>query len=144
LDDFKEYQKIDLSKIICDNCKNENKGNTYDNKFYTCLNCQNNLCVLCNYDQRNFICPMHFKSYFEYCLNCKINICFICKKAHINHKLKSFNNIISNPDDKRADLDKLKNEINIFNNHVKKIISGLNQLMENMENYYKIFDNIFK
>ena len=153
LDNFKEFQEIDLSKIKCDNCKIKNRGNTYNNDFYTCLNCQNNLCVLCkarhnknhiiiNYDQKNFICPKHYNSFFKYCHNCNINICLICNKEHLNHNLQSFENIISSPDSKRAEFDKLKNEINIFNNHVKKIISGLNQLMENMETYYKIFDNI--
>ena len=33
LEIFKEYQKIDLSKIKCDICKIKNKGNTYNNKF---------------------------------------------------------------------------------------------------------------
>ena len=153
MENFKEFQEIDLAKIKCDDCKIKNRGNTYNNDFYTCLNCQNNLCVLCktrhnknhiiiNYDQKNFICPKHYNSFFKYCHNCNINICLICNKEHINHNLQSFENIISNPDGKRSELDKLKNEINIFNNHVKKIISGLNQLMENMETYYKIFDNI--
>jgi len=154
LDNFKEYQKIDLSKIKCDICKIKNKGNTYNNEFYTCLNCRINLCVLCktshnkshiiiNYDQKDFICPIHYNPYFKYCYNCKINICPLCHNEHINHKLQSFENFISNIDGKRIDLNKLKNEINIFNIHVKKIITGLNQLIENMETYYKIFDNIF-
>ena len=42
--------------------------------------------------------------------------------------------MISNPDNKRIELD---------NNYVKKIINGLNQLIENIETYYKIFNNIF-
>ena len=67
----------------------------------------------------------------------------ICSQMHINHRLEPFENIISNPDNKRMELDKLKEEIDIFNNYVKKIISGLNQLIENMETYYKIFNNIF-
>ena len=33
LKNFKEYQRIDLSKIKCDICKNKNKGNTYNNVF---------------------------------------------------------------------------------------------------------------
>ena len=154
MENFKEYQKIDLSKIKCDICKIKNKGNTYNNEFYICLNCRINLCVLCktnhnknhniiNYAQKNFICPIHCNSYFKYCDNCKNNICFICHNEHKSHKLQSFENFISNVDNKRAELNKLKNEINIFNSHVKKIINGLNQLIENMENYYKIFDNIF-
>ena len=154
LDKYIESQKIDLAKIICNFCKTKNMGNIYDNSFYTCLNCKKNLCVLCkshhdkrhfiiNYEVKNYICPLHFDSYFKYCHNCQINICMLCNKNHINHKLESFENIISNPDNKRAELDRLKKEIDVFNNNVKKIISGLNQLIENMETYYKIFDDIF-
>ena len=29
-------QKIELSKIICDEWKTNNKNNTYNNEFYTC------------------------------------------------------------------------------------------------------------
>ena len=36
LKDFKETQKLDLSKIICDECKINNKANSDDNQFYRC------------------------------------------------------------------------------------------------------------
>ena len=67
----------------------------------------------------------------------------LCNNNHSNHKIESFENLISEPDKKRNELDKLKNEIDIFNKYVKKIIFGLNQLIENMENYYNIFNDIF-
>ena len=35
--DFPETQKIDISKIICDKCKVNNKGESTDHKFYKCL-----------------------------------------------------------------------------------------------------------
>ena len=154
LDEFKETQKIDLNKIKCNNCNFKSMGNTFNNTFYYCLNCRANLCVLCkskhkknhfiiNYEQKDYKCPYHFDSYFKYCYNCKSNICMLCNQAHLNHKLESYENIISNPDNKRIELDKIKNEIDIFNKNVKKIINGLNQLIENMETYYNIFNNIF-
>ena len=154
LDEFKETQKIDLNKIKCNNCNFKSMGNTFNNTFYYCLNCRANLCVLCkskhkknhfiiNYEQKDYKCPYHFDSYFKYCYNCKSNICMLCNQAHLNHKLESYENIISNPDNKRIELDKLKNEIDIFNKNVKKIINGLNQLIENMETYYNIFNNVF-
>ena len=88
LDKFKESQKIDLSKIICDECKNLNKGNSFNNEFYSCLNCKKNLCVLCksthnknhniiNYEQKNYLCFMHYDSFFKYCHSCKKNICIL-------------------------------------------------------------------
>ena len=36
LDKFEESQKIDLSKIICNECKIKNKGNSFNNEFYSC------------------------------------------------------------------------------------------------------------
>ena len=157
-DEFKHSQKIDLSKITCDSCKYKNMGNTYNNNFYICLNCKFNLCVLCkekhnqkhnkkhniiNYDQKNYICPKHYDFYFKYCKNCRLNLCIMCKHEHSHHIIEPFENIISNTDNKRDELDKLKKEIDIFNKNVKKIIKGLNQLIDNLETYYKIFDNIF-
>ena len=62
----------------------------------------------------------------------------LCNQAHLNHKLESYENIITNPDDKRIELDKLKNEIDIFNKNVKKIINGLNQLITKIIMYLRI------
>ena len=154
LDKFKESQKIDLSKIKCNICHIKNMGNTSDNNIFYCRNCKINICILCRekhnknhsiilYKQKNYICPMHNDSYYKYCYNCKMNICMLCSQSHLNHKLESFDNIIADPDSKRTELDKLKNQIDIFNSNVKKIIKGLNQLIENMETYYNIFNDIF-
>ena len=154
LDKFKDTQQIDLSKIKCNCCNNKNMGNSFDHVFYYCLNCRINLCVLCkekhnknhfitNYEQKDYKCPFHFDLYYKYCHSCRNNICMLCNQAHSGHNLESFENIISNPDNKRIELDKLKNEIDTFNKNVRKIINGLNQLIENMENYYNIFNNLF-
>ena len=154
MDEFKESQKIDLAKIKCDFCNERTLGNSYEHKFYFCQNCKKNICVLCkekhknnhsiiNYEQKNYICGKHNDSYVKYCHDCKQNICMLCSKDHSNHQLESFEDLISNPDNKRTQLDYLKNEIDIFNNNVKRIINGLNQLINNMESYYKIFNNIF-
>ena len=154
LDNFKESQKIDLGQIKCNNCNDKNLGNTYNHSFFYCNNCKINICPLCkekhnknhfiiNYELKDYICPFHNNIYFKYCHNCKQNICMLCNQMHMNHKLELFENMISNPDNKRIELDNLKNEINIFNNNVKKIINGLNKLIENMETYYSIFNNIF-
>ena len=66
----------------------------------------------------------------------------LCLKNHSNHKIESFENIIPNQDEARNKLDQLREEINTFNNNIKRIINGLNQLIDNIETYYKIFDNI--
>ena len=38
LNEFYNTQNIDISKIICENCKINNKGNKYNNLFYKCCN----------------------------------------------------------------------------------------------------------
>ena len=64
INDFSETQKINLSNIICNKCKQYNKSDSFNNEFYRCLTCKINLCILCkskheanhiitNYDNRN-------------------------------------------------------------------------------------------
>ena len=43
LDEYENIQNIDLSKIICNICKNTNIINTYNNEFYKCLSCDINI-----------------------------------------------------------------------------------------------------
>ena len=45
LNEFENY--IDISKIICNNCKIKNKNNTYNNEFYRCNTCKINICPMC-------------------------------------------------------------------------------------------------
>ena len=47
LNEFEETQKIELDKIICDECKKNNKSKSYNNIFYKCLTCNNNICPSC-------------------------------------------------------------------------------------------------
>ena len=91
--EFKEIQKIDLNLIICEICRQNNKGNTYNYEFYICNTCNKNICPLCktihdkkhkiiNYDDKNYICNQHNESFHKYCKTCKDNICFICETKH--------------------------------------------------------------
>ena len=79
---FEETQKIKLNDIICDICKINNKGNTYNNEFYICNTCNKNICPLCkskhdnnhkiiNYNDKNYICKKHNDSFNKYCKTCK-------------------------------------------------------------------------
>ena len=76
--EFESTQKIDISKIICNNCKQNNKYNSYKNEFFKCFTCNNNLCPLCksvhdkthkiiNYEQQNYICEKHNENYIKFC-----------------------------------------------------------------------------
>ena len=44
LQEFENLQTIGISKIICGQCKINNKGNTFNNGFYKCNSCKINLC----------------------------------------------------------------------------------------------------
>ena len=57
---FKEFEKTqykDESKIICGNCKTNNKSEASNNLFYRCISCNLNLCPLCepNHDKEHII-----------------------------------------------------------------------------------------
>ncbi len=78
ISEFEQSQMIDISKIICNKCKNSNKSNSYDKIFYKCNTCKNNICTLCktthdknhiiiNYDEINYICEKHSGPYNSYC-----------------------------------------------------------------------------
>ena len=96
LKDFENTQNINISKIICNKCKESNKGNTFKNKFYECINYKMNLCPLCqnshdtnhmiiDYEQKDFICNEHNESYNRFCKICNENICISCEPQHENH-----------------------------------------------------------
>jgi len=107
--------------------------------------CNINLCPVCklkhekehkiiNYDDINYICNEHYEIYSKYCKECKLNICIKCEKEHKNHKSIYFGEILldnNNNNELREYIDKLKYEI-------KEIIKKLENIIENMEIYYKI------
>ena len=95
--DFESTQMIDESLIICDKCKKNNKGNTYNKEMYRCNKCNMNLCPLCksghdkkhkiiDYEQKYYICNIHNKEYNSYCEACNKDICEFCKNEHKDHK----------------------------------------------------------
>ena len=151
--EFNESQNINLSDIICNICKERNKGNTHNNEFYRCLNCKFNICPLCksnhnnnhniiNYDQINYICNEHNEQYFEYCLKCKKNICTSCENDHIDHDIISHGRMLRK---KKEILEKnniLKNNIDKFKIIIQEIIKKLNIVLDNIEKYYEINKNI--
>ena len=103
LSEFQATQKINISKIVCDKCKFKNKGNCPNNEFYRCLTCNNNLCMLCkqnhtsnhyiiNYDQKNYICLKHNKTFIKFCEDCDKDICLSCLNEHQNHRVILYDN----------------------------------------------------
>ena len=153
LDKYEELQKIDISKIICEECKENKMSNTYDNKFYKCNNCKINLCPLCysthnkehniiNYDSKDIICNIHKELFISYCNECKINICLSCINKHKEHDCISFVNILPDIDKIRNEKEELRNLIDKMNENIKEIIKKLNKVSENMEIYYRIYNDI--
>ena len=154
---FNDTQKIDLSKIICDICKDKNKGNSYKNEFYLCLNCNQNLCPICKYnhekdndehniikyDQKFYTCSKHNDMYANYCQDCNKDICFSCIEEHQEHKIISFNNLIPKVKVIKEKLSEIKKTIELFNNNINTIIKKFSDLMKAMQVYYDINIDIF-
>ena len=153
LKDFPNTQLIDESKIVCHNCKKNNKNDTYKNIFYYCLNCKQNLCLLCRdrhdrnhniieYEQKNFICPEHEDYYSLYCKTCKKNLCSGCQNEHTKCETESLDKLLPEEKDLENRMNELKNNINKLRDDIEKIYKILNSFMENLNIYYNINKNI--
>ena len=147
LKEFEKSQYIDLSKIKCGKC-NENKGKSFEHKFFKCLDCDVNLCILCSnnhdkehnvieYDKIYYICPEHNDRYTSYCNDCKKNICISCEDDHQEHDRTYFGKIKTNKKELQKKLKKKKGYLDKFKENFNEIIKMLNEVKENMELYYK-------
>jgi len=152
--EFKENQKYNLSEIICNNCNQNNKGNTFDNQFFRCISCKKNLCPICkcshdkkhiiiNYDDKNYICNQHNEKYIKYCNECKQNLCIKCDENHKRHNIINFEELLPKEEEISGQMTNLKQTIDKFNDNIKKIKERLNYVINFMENYYKISNEIF-
>ena len=155
INEFNRTQIIDISKISCSKCKVNNKSNTYNNRFFRCNTCKENLCPLCksshdsthfiiDYEQKDYICEIHNEAFMKYCTFCKKNICLLCSNEHKTHETISFETLIPDMNEIKDVMNKLRKEIDVFKVNIHNIILKLNKLTENMEQYYKIYFNIMK
>ena len=113
IEEFEKTQYIDASKIICSNYNNcaNNKYKSYNNQFYRCLNCKNNLCPLCyshhdkshsiiDYDKMHYFCGIHNDLFTSFWNNCNNNLCMLCEKNHNkSHNIIDYKNLIENKND---------------------------------------------
>ena len=154
LNKFKDTQKIDLSKIICDQCHNNNKSNTYQNSFFICNSCKLNLCPACksihtqshhviNYDDNDYICDIHNEKYSFFCQNCQKNICIYCENEHVEHKIISYGRILPNLNNVETGIKVLKEKIDKIKRITKNLIERLNKTIDNFEIYYNIINDIY-
>ena len=151
--DFEQTQNYDEAKIKCQDCNMINKSNTYNNIFFLCLNCKKNLCQICkqkhdkthniiDYENKHFICDLHYEQLNSYCTDCHEDLCSNCEKSHSNHKIITYGSII-------PEIKKIKEKTNNFNNkkeelknEIKETINNLNNLMNILDNYFGIYQDV--
>ena len=154
INEFEKSQNIDESQILCQKCKID-KSQMYNNKFYFCLECQLNLCPLCilqhdkthniiDYEKKYFICKLHHEPYNSYCQECKNDICLMCEKGHEGHNIKTYGVIMPDLKVINNNLKNLRIKIDEYKKYIKEIIEKMNKLNDNLEIYYKIYNDIIK
>ena len=153
LTEFEETQKINLNNIICNICDTNNKGNTYNNKFYICCTCNKNICPLCkgihdknhiiiNYDDKNYICSKHNEPFIKYCSTHKKDICILCDVEHINDKTIEFTKIFIQNNDLLKSVEDLNNSIDNLKYKIYIIKDIFDRLLNTMEQYFIISKTI--
>ena len=151
--DFKDSQKVNISKIVCGKCKLKNKGDSINHEFYICLTCKINLCTLCKInhnsshnvirdEQINNICLKHNKEFIEYCTKCNVNTCFSCEE-HIDHETINLKKLKPNKDEIKNQLLQLKQEIETLVDEKQISLTKLNEFKEAMNIFYEINNDIF-
>ena len=153
INDFEKAQKIDEAKIICQNCNKVNKSTSYNNTFFTCYDCQKNLCRLCesihdkshniiDYEDKFFTCNLHYESYYAFCMDCKKDICLTCDSDHKGHNTICYGSILPNQKKIKEDLYIFADKKNSLKNQINNIIYQLNQLSNENDQYYKLCEDI--
>ena len=148
ISEFADTQKINISEIICDNCKFKNKGNSQSYEFYKCLTCKKNLCPICRpnhnanhkiilYDQKYYICQKHNEPLISYCKKCKTNICYACEE-HEKHELIAFKDMKANKEELNKTINEAKELIDFIDPIIKEIINILKEFGDNLTKYDEI------
>ena len=96
-----------------------------------------------DYDTKNYVCQKHNEPFIKYCKECKKNTCFSCDEEHREHKTIFLGDIMPNIEESKNKLAKIKKEIELFNDKIKDIIKQLNELIDTMNIYYKINNDLF-
>ena len=157
ISDFPNTQKVNLSKIICGQCKENNMGTAIDHIFFRCTDCKKNLCSLCKYahdpkhniiiySNKFYTCDDHGESFTSYCFKCKMNLCFICEKEkHSSHIVKSFNQMDNNDDKNKLykKIKKFREKIDNMKMIINNIINICNKVIDSYEIFYNINKDIY-
>ena len=154
-DEFSKTQEREMPDIVCDSCKNENKEYSNDNEIYECLTCKEYLCFHCKqnqhlnhniikYSQKKYICSKHNNIFIKFCEECHLNICTLCESEHAYHKTISFNNLKDDIEKSKNKLTEYRTVLDAFNKQIYEIIKKLNKVIEDMNTYYAIINNIYQ
>ena len=151
-DEFCNNQK-DIKDELCQECESPLK-----NEYYKCLKHNIIICNKCQEKHKNdginefgkelmsFMCQNHNEKFFFYCENCQKDLCEECKIAHIKKKhiikdLKEYEFDFTNLNEIKEKIDDFKekgeNNLDLLKNNFNKVVS-------NLENYYKIIEDIKK
>ena len=152
LNEFNNTQKIDLTKIICKFCNN-NRSNTFENKFFFCIACHSNICPLCksihdkshqiiNYENKSYICSKHNLTYIKYCKQCKENLCMVSIKEHKNHNPIDLSDFFLDKESLIKERNEFKNYIEKFQENCNNINTLLNVTKNNIDIFYQIYNNL--
>ena len=87
---------------------------------------------------------MHYEPYNSYCQDCKNDMCLICEKGHEGHKIKAYGPIMPDLNNINNILKKLKIKIDEYKYFINEIIKKLNNLSDNLEIYFKIYNDIIQ
>ena len=160
IDEFKKTQLIDISKVICDNCKNITKSSTHKNYFYRCNFCKMNLCPLCKskhqedkkehtiikYDEKLYICSEHNINYSCYCKNCNMDLCANCLGGHQKHNIISYINLINENNINSINLEEslktIKTNLEEIKFRWEEFTKKFKENMEYFQKFYSIYENI--
>ena len=153
INDFQNTQMINMNDIICEIHKDKNMANSYKNKFYKCLTCKRNICLLCKenhdkthniikYELKNYICPIHNSLFIKYCTQCKLNLCILCNKEHKDHNKILFDDNSQIIDEIKDNFKEIKKILESFSNNIETIILKLTELNEIVGLYYEINNDI--
>ena len=93
---------------------------------------------------RYFICDLYYELYNSFCTDCNTDICVICENQHNGYKIISYGSFF-------PDIKKIKEKVNVFiskkeafKNDIKNIINKLNILMDTIDKYFEINEDIMK
>ena len=154
LEQFENNQLIDESKIVCGFCKQRNKSQSFNKQFYFCIICKKNICLLCkeshdknhsliDCDLKNYTCFQHCEAFNSYCKTCNLNICIACEIYHSGHSVISFGKILPIKENLTNQINELKFNIDKFKNEIQKLKQILNHVIQNVDIYFNIINDIF-